>query len=63
MNQTEGLHRAVFIVRLDRDGRGQITGVIERVRTGEKARVESLADVGSLFAAMLARERAEPPRA
>jgi hypothetical protein len=40
MEETEGLHWAVFIVRLDRDRRGQITGVIERPRTGEKARVD-----------------------
>jgi hypothetical protein len=51
----EGGHRAVFIIRLDRDPRGQATGVIERVRTGEKARVSALADVGSLLAEMLAR--------
>jgi hypothetical protein len=50
-----GLHRAVFIVRLDRDPLGRVTGVVERVRTGEKARVEALADVGPLLAAMLAR--------
>jgi len=56
-----GLHRAVFIVRLDRDPLGRVSGVVERVRTGEKARVDTLADVGSLLAAMLAREEADPP--
>jgi hypothetical protein len=33
---------------------------VERVRTGEKARVEGIAQVGPLLAAMLAREAAEP---
>jgi hypothetical protein len=57
----QGLHRAVFIGRLDRDPGGRVSGVMERVRTGEKARGDALADVGSLLAAMLAREEAEPP--
>jgi hypothetical protein len=39
-------HRAVFIVRLARDPRGQVTGVLERRRTGEKARIDGLVDVG-----------------
>jgi len=54
------LHRAVFIVRLDRDDLGHIRGVVERVRTGEKARVESVGDVGEILAAMLARDEARP---
>ena len=52
----ERLHRAVFIVRLDRDDLGRIRGVVERVRTGEKARVETVDDVGQILAAMLARD-------
>ena len=48
--------RAVFILRLERDALGRVTGVVERVRTGEKARVETLADVEPVLAAMLARE-------
>jgi hypothetical protein len=36
--------------------------VVERVRTGEKACVDALADVGPLLAAMLAREEAERAR-
>jgi hypothetical protein len=48
------LHRAVFIVRLDRDADGQLTGVVERVRTGEKVRVGALADVGDVLLRMLA---------
>ena len=56
----KGLHRAVFIIRLDRDALGRVTGVVERVRTGEKGKVDALADVGELLAAMLARGEAEP---
>jgi hypothetical protein len=55
----EGLHRAIFIVRLDRDEHGRVSGVVERVRTGEKARVDALADLGPVLAAMLAREAAD----
>ncbi len=51
--------RAIFIVRLDRDAGVGLTGVVERVRTGEKARVDALAGVGRVLAAMLAREEAE----
>jgi len=54
------LHHATFIVRLDRDDRGRITGVVERVRTGEKTWVESLGRVGEILAAMLARDEIEP---
>jgi hypothetical protein len=57
--EREGLHRAIFIVRLDRDERGRVTGVVERVRTGEKARVDTLGDLGPVLAAMLAREAAD----
>ena len=54
MRADEGarLDRAVFIVRLDRDGLGRVTGVVERVRTGEKARVGSLAELGARLAAL-----------
>jgi hypothetical protein len=58
----EGRHRVIFIVRLDRDALGRVTGVVERVRTGEKARVDALADVGPLLTAMLARDEPEPAR-
>jgi hypothetical protein len=56
---SEGHYRAVFIVRLDRDPGGQLTGVLERVRTGEKVRIDSLTDVGLRLAEMLAREEAD----
>ena len=58
--EREGLHHAIFILRLDRDPLGRITGIVERVRTGEKARVDVLADVGPLLVTMLAREEGEP---
>ena len=50
----EGLCHAIFIFRVDRHPEGRVTGVIERVRTGEKVRVETLADVERVLAAMLA---------
>jgi hypothetical protein len=56
----EGHRPAIFIVRLDRDPLGRVTGLVERVRTGEKARVEGLVDVGPLIAAMLLNEEPEP---
>lgn len=63
VGEAEGLYRAVFIVRLDRDESDRVTAVVERVRTGEKARVDALADVGQVLAAMLARDDADaPPR-
>ncbi len=49
-------HQAVFIVRLARDPTGRVTGVVERVRTGEKERVSAVEEIGSILAAMLARE-------
>jgi hypothetical protein len=48
--------RAVFIVRLARDPAGRVTGVVERVRTGEKERVTLVEEIGSVLTAMLARE-------
>ena len=53
----EGLRHAIFIVRVDRHPGGKVTGVIERVRTGEKVRVETLADVEQVLAAMLAGDK------
>jgi hypothetical protein len=54
--QGDGLQRLIFIIQLDRGERGRVTGVVERVGTGEKARVESLADVGQVVSAMLAHD-------
>lgn len=53
------LRRAIFVVRLSRDDLGRITGVVERVRTGEKARVDSLGGIGDVLAEMFGREDAE----
>lgn len=58
-DQAEGYHRAVFIVRLDRDPLGRVSGVVERVRTGEKARVGAVEEVSAVLAAMLARDEGE----
>jgi len=51
--------RAIFIVRLGRDDAGRVSGVIERVRTGEKVPVEGLASVGAVLATMLATDETE----
>jgi len=47
---------ATFIVRLDRTGSGPWTGVIERVRTGEKRRVSDLEEIGQVIAQMASTE-------
>jgi hypothetical protein len=41
-----------FIVRLTVDGTGAMTGVVERVMTGEKHRFQSLDALRDLIAAM-----------
>jgi hypothetical protein len=41
-----------FIVRLSRDESGRLTGIVERVRTGEKERFEELAAIATLIARM-----------
>ena len=48
-------HQAVFIVRLARDPTGKVTGVVERVRTGEKERVAAVEEIGQVLVAMLGR--------
>jgi hypothetical protein len=49
---------STFIVRVTPDKAGRITGVVEQVRTGRKARIQSVADIGRVIAAMVA---SEPP--
>jgi hypothetical protein len=49
------IQRITFIVRLAREPSGQVTGVVERVRTGEKAPVGAVEDVGAILAEMLGR--------
>lgn len=41
------------VVRLLRDDEGAVSGVVERVRTGEKVRVASVAQVAEVLADML----------
>jgi len=53
--------RYTFVVRIDRDGRRNVTGVIERVRTGEKEPFRGLETIGGLIAGMLEAEGG-PPR-
>jgi hypothetical protein len=43
-----------FVVRLTRDNVGRITGVVEKVSTGLKARVEGLDAVGRAIGEMIA---------
>ncbi len=43
-----------FIVRLAADEAGRVTGIVERVRTGEKERFEGLGAIAALLARMLA---------
>jgi hypothetical protein len=54
IDREEKLRRAVFIVRLEDDDLGRLTGVVERVRTGAKARIDGLDGLGDVLAAMLA---------
>jgi hypothetical protein len=42
-----------FVVRLARDEGGRVTGIVERVRTGEKARFESVAAIAAVIARMV----------
>lgn len=42
-----------FVVRLQRRGTREIVGVVERVKTGEKARFEGVEGIGPAIAGML----------
>ena len=42
-----------FIVRVSQNESGRIAGVVERVRTGEKERVDGLAAISGAIARML----------
>lgn len=46
-----------FIVRITRDEAGRLTGVVERVRTGEKARFDGLDGIAAAIARMVAADR------
>ena len=42
-----------FIIRVSRDEAGRLSGVVERVRTGEKARVYEIEDIGQVIVRMM----------
>ena len=44
----------IFVVRLTRDAVGRITGVVERVKTGQKMRVEGVEAVARAIEEMIA---------
>jgi hypothetical protein len=48
--------RQTFIVRLTLDDGGGVSGVVERVRTGEKERFDSAAALADLIPRMAKRE-------
>ena len=58
---TQGAHwpQVVFIVRLARDAAGNVTGVVERVRNGQKERFTALEEVGAIVRQMLADDEGE----
>ena len=49
----EAGEHATFIVRLTRGQRGRLTALVERVRTGEKARVQRVEHLGRVLLRML----------
>lgn len=53
--------QAVFIVRVTRHPAGQVNGVVERVRTGEKERFAGMEEIGPILAEMLVRDRRKDP--
>jgi hypothetical protein len=42
-----------FVVRLSRDEAGRVTGIVERVRTGEKERFDSVHAIATVIARMV----------
>jgi hypothetical protein len=52
--------RSTFVVRVDRDASGNVSGVIERVRTGEKEGFRGLEAIGGLIARMVEAEDGTP---
>jgi hypothetical protein len=54
MEPTEHLGEyTTLIVRIQQDDAGQMSGVVERVRTGEKVRFHGLETLGRAVAALL----------
>ena len=44
---------ASFIVRLSRDEMGRVSGIVERVRTGQRARFVAFEEIGHVIAVMM----------
>ena len=59
----EPISQAVFIVRLSRDSARRSTGVVERVRTGQKIRFDRLAAIGDVVRLLLEGDPDELPDA
>ena len=57
---SSGRQAMTFVVRLSRDDTGRLTGVVERVRTGEKARVDDLDAIGRAIAQMMPADPTDP---
>jgi hypothetical protein len=49
---------ATFIVRVFRDDTGRLAGIVERVRTGERARFRTAGGIGRLVERMV---QGDPP--
>jgi hypothetical protein len=52
---------AAFVVRASRDGAGRVTGVVERVATGEKVRFIGADAMAEVIERMVPRASAPPP--
>jgi hypothetical protein len=50
--------RAAFVVRVSREADGAVSGIVERPRSGEKARFTGFEGLGAALARMLEREEA-----
>jgi hypothetical protein len=55
-------HPMTFIVRLLAGEDGLLSGVVERVRTGEKERFQNAAGLGEVIARMAGRDTRTRPR-
>jgi hypothetical protein len=54
------IRRTSFIVRVVEDGRGSVSGVIERVATGVKEAFRGMEAIGEVIHRMLRRENTTP---
>lgn len=60
MTQPSRTRRASFVIRAVRDGRGEVSGIIERVASGAKEPFIGMAAIGPVIARML-NEADDPP--